>query len=232
MNAHKPYQPVVARLLAALEPRAVLDAPCGSGWLRALLRADCALDGLDLFAARPAGYRDFRACDLGDGLPGDLASYDAVVSCEGIEHFGNPDRFFSTAFERLVPGGMLIVTTPNTWYPAARLQYLLRGFFPSFPSLAGCIQPGTHMHIMPWSYPQLFLYLRRNGFVEVALHDVDEPRPKHHYERLLGQPQKLYCKRRARRASSDEEREFWIAAGSVQSRYGRRLVVSARRPAT
>lgn len=151
------------------------------------------------------------------------------MCCEGLEHFGNPELFLRTAFRHLEAGGLLIVTTPNVWYPEARLQYLLRGFFPSFPSLAGKIRRGTHMHIMPWSFPQLYLYLSLAGFGTIRLHEVDEPKPKRLYEWVLGWPQYLYCMSKTRKAASEEERSYWRQAGSRQSVWGRRLVVSAIR---
>jgi hypothetical protein len=124
---------------------------------------------------------------------------------------------------------MLIVTTPNVWYPASRLQYLLRGFFPSFPSLAGKIRRGTHMHLMPWSFPQLHLFLTLAGFARVRLHDVGEPKPRRLFEWLVGLPQYLYCASKARKAAGEDERSYWTQAGSRQSVWGRRLVVSAIR---
>ena len=230
MNNLKPYQPVVAKLLNNQQPGVVLDAPCGSGWLRRLLDFDCQVDGLDLFAPPPVGYRLFRNADLNLGLPGDLGTYDAIVCCEGIEHFGNPENFFRSARQHLTQGGMLVVTTPNTWYPEARLQYLLRGFFPSFPCLVGKIERGTHMHIMPWSFPQLFLYLTLNGFRDITLHDIDKPKPKRVYEWLVGLPQYAYCARKRAKAKTDEQRKFWLHTGSQQSVYCRSLVVSAIAP--
>lgn len=161
------------------------------------------------------------------GFPDDLGLYEAIVCCEGIEHFGNPGIFFTTAREHLVRGGRLIITTPNVWFPEARLQFFLRGFFPSFPCLVGRIKRGTHMHIMPWSFPQLFLFLRLNGFEKITLHDIDEKKPKRIYERLLGVPQALYCRHKRAKSHTEEERIFWSFAGSEQSIYGRRLVVSA-----
>jgi hypothetical protein len=121
----------------------------------------------------------------------------------------------------------LIITTPNVWYPQAKLQYLLRGFFPSFPCLVGKIQRGTHMHIMPWSFAQMFLFLKLYGYSNIRLHDVPEKKPKHLYERVFGTPQRMYCLARAGKAGTEEERLFWQDAGSWQSVYGRRLVISA-----
>lgn len=225
----KTYIPVVTSILKSHSASTILDAPSGAGWLRTMLDADCAIDGIDLYSGPPAGYRHFRALDLDRGLPADLGRYDAIVSCEGIEHIGNPELFLRSARELLNDGGIIVITTPNTWHPAARLQYLSRGFFPGFPSLAGRIEKGTHMHIMPWSFAQLYLYLTLTGFCDVRLHEVDEPKPRRRFERPFGLLQNAYCARHLKKAASEEERRFWKQAGSPQSIYGRQLVVSAIR---
>lgn len=230
MNSIKSYQPVVSDLLKQLRPRTILDAPCGSGWLRHLLTFDCSLDGIDLYATNPQGYRNFSCANLDEGLPTTDTAYDAIVCCEGIEHFRNPGLFFQSAGKQLSDGGVLIVTTPNTWYPESRLQYLLRGFFPSFPCLVGSIAPGSHMHVMPWSFPHLYLFLTMGGFTDVTLHNIDEPKPRHLYEWVLGLPQAMYCRAKAQKARTEEEQRFWAMSGSRQSVYGRRLVVSATAP--
>ena len=222
----KEYMPVVAAILSSRPITSVLDAPSGSGWLRDRLDRNIVLDGIDLYDGQPDGYRHFRAADLDRGLPDDLPTYDAVVSCEGLEHIGNPELFLRSAAARLNPGGILIVTTPNTWHPAARLQYFTRGFFPGFPSLAGRIEKGTHMHISPWTFPHLYLYFSLAGFKDITLHELDEPKPRRAYEKLLGVFGKTYCASRQKNARNDEERRFWVQAGSPQSIYGRRLVVS------
>ncbi|MCS7064353.1 MAG: methyltransferase domain-containing protein [Methylacidiphilales bacterium] len=238
----KPYQPVVSDLLNQWRPATILDAPSGSGWLKDALHYKCKLDGIDLFTpphthtatdisqTYSATYHTFLCADLDLGIPEDLPLYEAIVSCEGIEHLGNPNLFFKTAYSHLVPGGKLIVTTPNIWYPESRLKFFLRGFFPSFPCLTGRIATGTHMHIMPWSFPQLYLYMRLNGFTNIVLHNVSEPKPKRFYERLIGFPLVLYCRRKQAQSRTEEERVFWSQAGTSQSTYGRRLVVSAERP--
>lgn len=226
----KPYEPVVAAILDQSRPASILDAPSGSGWLRARLSFDAQVDGLDLFASRPAAYRTFRNVDLDDGLPEDLPTYEAIVCCEGIEHLGNPDLFLRSVRKHLAPGGRLIITTPNVWHPAARMQYFFQGFFPGFPPLAGHIARGTHMHILPWSFPQLYLFLRLHGLEDIVLHDAGERSPKRFYERILAVPQILYCRSRHRQSATDAEREFWTSASSPQSIHGRRLIISAVAP--
>ncbi len=148
----------------------------------------------------PQGYRSFRAADLDHGFPADLPTYDALVSCEGIEHVGNPELFFRSAAARLHSGGTLIVTTPNTWHPAARVQYLLRGFFPGFPALAGRVEKGTHMHIMPWSFGQLYLYLTLTGFTDVTLHDWTSPSHGAAGNDCSALSSRAYCNSRLRKA--------------------------------
>jgi SAM-dependent methyltransferase len=227
-SSGKPYRPVVAGILNQFMPKTILDAPSGSGWLKSMLNYGAEIDGLDLFEAAPPGYRSFRSADLDSGLPAGLPQYEFIVSCEAIEHIRNPGLFLKSAGEHLVEGGGLIVTTPNTWHPGSRLQFLLRGFFPGFPCLVGNIRRGAHMHIMPWSFPQLYLYLKLVGFSEIRLHETDEKKPKRAYEKILGLPQYFYCNSKFKKANTGEEQAFWRIAGSPQSLYGRHLVISAR----
>jgi SAM-dependent methyltransferase len=205
----------------------VLDAPCGAGWLRDRLKSDVEIDGIDLYAQPRPGYRQVISHNLDHGLPESLPRYDAVVSCEGLEHFANPELFLRHAKRCLKPNGLLMITTPNIWYPASRLQFFARGFFPGFPCLTGRIEPGSHMHIMPWSYPQLYLYLKLSGYRDIQLHDEKLSAAKRWIEKLLALPQKIYCQRKANK-SRGEVREFWETAMRPASLYGRHLIVTAR----
>ncbi|MDX1486260.1 MAG: class I SAM-dependent methyltransferase [Alphaproteobacteria bacterium] len=223
----KIYMEPVGEILRDVRPRTVLDLPSGSGWLGGLVPEGAAIDGIDLYAPKPPGYREFRTADLDAGIPDGLGTYDAIVSCEGIEHLGNPLAFLRSAAEHLNPGGTMVVTTPNIWYPEAKLKFLFRGFFPGFPSLAGQIASGHHMHIAPWSFPWLYLYLSLAGFGEIRLHDLDQPKPKHRWSKIFGLPQARYCRRKAEAARSAEERQYWLTCASDQSVFGRNLVVSA-----
>jgi len=209
----------------------VLDMPSGNGWLpRGLAKShpDLVCDGVDLYEEAAAGYRRIWRYDLNHGLPDGCGPYDLVACCEGIEHVGNPLLLFQAMRRVVTPQGWIVVTTPNVWYPQARLQYLARGFFPSFPCLVGKIVPGSHMHIMPWSWPQLHLYLTLAGFGEIQI--VPEPlsAAKHLHEKLLALPARMYAQRRAQKAKTEEERAFWTTAASEAALLGRHLIVTAR----
>ncbi len=209
----------------------VLDAPSGGGWLARGLAVDrpgLVLDGVDLYEDAAEGYRRLWKFDLNNGLPQDCGPCDLVCCCEGIEHVGNPLLLFQAMRRCVTPQGHIVVTTPNTWYLQSRLQYLARGFFPSFPSLVGKIVYGSHMHIMPWSWPQLHLYLKLAGFDHMTL--VPEPLSvaKHLHEKLLALPSRMYSRRRMRKAKTEEERVFWEIAASEGALMGRHLIVTAR----
>jgi SAM-dependent methyltransferase len=207
--------------------RSVLDAPCGDGWLQAALPAEAKVDGIDLYAQPEGRYHRFWQHDLDTALPKDCGTYDLICCCEGLEHLGNPLLFLREVHRLLADDGLLIVTTPNVWYPQARLQFLHRGFFPSFPALEGKVVPGTHMHITPWSYPQLYVYLRLAGFKISQILPEQLSQAKHLHERLLAWPARIYCRGREKRASTDEARAYWQAAGSDASLLGRHLSIAA-----
>ncbi len=222
---------VVIALLAKTKPAKILDVPSGGGWLGAQLPYAAELDGVDLYVREPGGgYKNFLQADLDEGLPKSFGTYDCILSCEGIEHFGNPLLFLRSIHAHLAPGGMVVITTPNVWYPEAKLQFWLRGFYPGFPCLAGKIKPGTHMHITPWSFPHLYLYLKLAGFADVELHAENMSVARHFWEWPLALPQRLYCRSKAKKASDPETKKFWETAGSGPSVFGRHLIVTARRP--
>jgi hypothetical protein len=82
------------------------------------------------------------------------------------------------------------------------------------------------MHINPWCFPWLYLYFRLAGFDKIKLINLDETKPKHLFEYLIGLPQQIYCKQKLKSTQSSEERDYWLQASSKQSLYGRRLVVT------
>jgi SAM-dependent methyltransferase len=96
----------------------------------------CGVDVID--AGRVAGmWRGLvyeRAdIDRDDPFPG--MQFDVVIASEIIEHVFAPDRIFSLAKERLTPGGLLLVTTPNlgAWYNRLALLF---GFQPCYSEVS------------------------------------------------------------------------------------------------
>jgi len=226
----KSMQISIISIIHTIRPKTILDAPCGDGWLGLNLNYSAIIDGIDLYQLKVSAlktYRKFRKYDLDYGIPF-YRKYDAIVCCEGIEHIGNPDLLIKSAKKSLNKKGVLIISTPNTLHPASKLQFLIRGCFPGFPYLVGMIKPGSHMHITPMTFPQLYLYLKKNNFKEIKLHDVEEKKPKRLYEYFFGIPQFFYFKYKAIKSKDPEVKDFFIQAGSKQSIYGRRLVVSAK----
>lgn len=109
---------------AALKPlagRTALDAGCGAGLLcEPLARLGALVTGVDAAPENVAAARlhaegqglaiDYRAGEL--AMLGD-ARFDLVTSLEVIEHVTDPAAFVSGLADRLAPGGLMILSTPN-----------------------------------------------------------------------------------------------------------------------
>lgn len=215
----------VIDFLRTTRANSILDAPSGNGWLSDAFGGDVAVDGIDFFAKPPPRGRRFWKHDLDAGLPPDCGGYDIICCCEGLAYLGNPLLLFHQFFRGLLPGGSLIVSTPNVWYPQARLQYLIRGFFPSFPPLAEKMNPSSPAHIIPWSFPQLSIFYRLAGFKDPIVIRESLSRPKHFFERLVALPAQLYCRSKLRKSRTSSERRFWKSAASSEALLGRHLIV-------
>jgi SAM-dependent methyltransferase len=116
------------------EGRRVLDAACGEGYGSALLAGKAAsVLGIDIDAATIERARErYATCanlafEAGSvaSLPCADASFDAVVSFETVEHIGADDqRRMLAEFARvLVPGGLLIISSPNRVEYSERAGY-------------------------------------------------------------------------------------------------------------
>ena len=220
---------VVLEILKKLSPSSLLDAPCGTGWLSEGLGISLPIDGIDLNAKPNSKYRVVKSCDLNEGIPNELGQYDCIVSCEGLEHFGNPELFLRSAFNQLRASGTLLISTPNTWYPQAKLQYLLRGFYPSFPCLIGKVKRGEHMHIIPWTLPQLYLFLELTGFKNIQVHYEPLSEARHFYEKIIALPQYFYCRNKLRKSDEEKNKSYWSTLLSKSAIYGRHLIVTAKK---
>jgi SAM-dependent methyltransferase len=230
----KPYHATVIDILKRQRAHRVLDAPTGEGWLGpALGRAipGTRVDGVWLWEQPPvgSGYGELIEHDLDQPLAAARRGYDAVVCAEAIHLFTNPGVALDSFARSLRPGGVLIITTPNTWFMRSRLQFLLRGFHSGFRPMLGK-RRSDYVAYLPWSFPQLHLFLTHYGFGDIALHEVEEPKPKRRAEYVLAIPSRMYGRHCLNQACDAEEQRYWKQAVSHQSLYGRWLVVSATAP--
>jgi SAM-dependent methyltransferase len=84
-------------------------------------------------------------------------TFDAVIMREVIEHLPRPVlySYLRKITEILIPGGMLVITTPNPWAPSWVLS--------------------DYTHISPWSPADLYGVLRWIGFRRVEIYRIIWP---------------------------------------------------------
>ncbi|MEO7384837.1 MAG: class I SAM-dependent methyltransferase [Novosphingobium sp.] len=124
--SHRPmYLEKALRFLQSVPSGAsVLDAGCGGGdFSVGLHQAGLKVYGCDLNASAIAvadqrGIGRFAVSSLYDSLaaPFNLETFDAIVTIEVIEHLYSPLTFARRCHEALVPGGILVVSTPYWGY--------------------------------------------------------------------------------------------------------------------
>lgn len=147
-------------LVAALIPPSlsVLDLACGGGYGAYMLAdrtnaqviaVDGSSDSIDYARAHWAHKNvAFQAASAGTFLgSGAGPSYDVIVSFETIEHLRDADLFLEQAWQRLRPGGVLFVSTPNCdVYPLLNHPFhvehydvpMLQEAFSKLPDAAAC----------------------------------------------------------------------------------------------
>lgn len=223
----KAYRAAVARALAEHHPQKVLDICCGDGWLPYSLGPDVELHGVDFFGQAPQGYHRFEVADFNQGLPAGLDQYDAIVCCEAMGYLQNPGLFLQSVSKHLKKDGMFILSIPNPNYVGARINHLIQGFPRSYSWFKQNETMEPHMPWLSLGIFQLWLLLGLNGFKDLQVHEVDEEKPRHMWEHLLGFVIKGFAKRRLKKAPSESVRQLWTLAIRDQVVYGRQLVVSA-----
>ena len=125
---------VLARLpaLGLRSDAKILDAPCGGHAALTLTLREQGFNaiGADLDQDAAALLQtSFAEVNLDAPLPWPDATFDTVISTEGIEHLENHFAFLREASRILRPDGVLILTTPNITALRSRVRFFFSGFF-------------------------------------------------------------------------------------------------------
>ena len=131
--------------------------------------------------AHARGLPVARASADDGGLPFASSSVDVVIMSEFIEHLVDPDNALDEAWRVLMPGGTLLLSTPNlaAWYNRVLLAVGVQPLFTEV-SLRGIYgRPGTEVvgHLRLFTRRALLSLLKAMGFVDIKIegapyHDV------------------------------------------------------------
>ncbi len=110
----------------------VLDIACGNGVLGKWLieRSNCEVHGIDISPVAlglcdKAGYKSTEIVELDkDTLPFPDDHFDLVTLSAVVEHIMEPEKVLANVWEKLKPGGMVVVLTPNISWIVNRFLFL------------------------------------------------------------------------------------------------------------
>lgn len=162
-------------------PLRVLDLGCGDGTMAGRVRAAISpvtVVGLDwtedaLASTRQRGVVVVRASVDDAGLPVRAGAFDAVLFSEVIEHLIDPDLALAEVRRVLVPGGTLLLSTPNlaAWFNRLLLAAGFQPVFSEVSRLGVFGRPGDEVvgHLRLFTARALVEMLSAHGFVQVSL---------------------------------------------------------------
>lgn len=171
---HSYLLPTVDRLLGPPDGRTVFEIGFGNGSVaHHLTRNGFSVVGVEpsadgLMQAR-AHYPSLKALHEGsayDDLAARFGTFPIVLCLEVVEHLYAPRKFATAAYNLLMPGGTLIVSTPYHGYLKNLAIVLAGGFDRHHDPL------WDHGHIKFWSKETLGRLLREAGFAGIAFHRV------------------------------------------------------------
>ena len=109
-------------IFSKLKPqqKLLLDVGCGNGWAaREALRRGWNIISMDVSTANPQKATLAYPSENHLGLVADAFhmpikndALDAIIAAEIMEHVADPRKFVATLYQKLRPGGQLIITTP------------------------------------------------------------------------------------------------------------------------
>jgi 2-polyprenyl-3-methyl-5-hydroxy-6-metoxy-1,4-benzoquinol methylase len=165
-------------------PIRVLDVGCATGYISAvLMRAGHQVTGIELNSAMARIARnvgvDVLEHDLEERLPLETASVEAVHACEVVEHLFDTEGFLKELHRVLVPGGVLVLSTPNLNSLANRFRVVFGRSLPMWGAFPDDRHGG---HIRVLNKGKATELLRRAGFRTDVVVGINQG----HWARPLG----------------------------------------------
>ena len=151
-----------ANILKHEKSKIILDAACGRGYGTNMLSQVGRVIGVDIFeeAASYAHNKygnantDFLIADMESDDFLKLASIDAVVSFETLEHLQNPEKALANFHQALKHDGVLLLSTPNGLTERKNAEG----------------QPHTCYHIQSYSPARLQSLVSEAGFRDIKIY--------------------------------------------------------------
>ncbi|MBU2477334.1 class I SAM-dependent methyltransferase [Candidatus Micrarchaeota archaeon] len=176
----------VIKLLNVKEEDKILDLGCNTGDFCNILSSNfkAEVKGIDLNQSAICRARekypelDFQLMNLNDLNEKEV--YNKIVMIQVIEHLNDPLLLIKKARDALVPGGQLLLTTPNTW------AFIIKAIY--FIEKKPVPVDATHLfEFNPFSLKNL---LKQSGFKFISIHT--NPFGTIRLSKLLGQKRNAF----------------------------------------
>jgi SAM-dependent methyltransferase len=126
----------------------VLDVGCAIGYLsERLAERGFSVTSVDWPNTPHPPTVEFAGADLDNGLPALNGRFDYVICADVLEHLRAPVELLKECRGRLVPGGTLIGSLPNSGHFYFRWNLLMG----RFPQHERGLFDSTHLHYYTWS---------------------------------------------------------------------------------
>ena len=156
--------------------RKALDVGCGDGArYGARVRASgVEIHGVDISEVAVASARergiDARVASLADPLPHPTGDFDVVICLEVLEHLVNPAIVTREIARVLKPGGLALVSVPNSAFWTTRVELLFTGHFnPRGSPVTQRAYPWRDPHLRFFTFASMAAMLAEGGLRTVKV---------------------------------------------------------------